>query len=132
MDLLRVRRRLKLQVSRQFGPEQVEQRRVHEAEVIGNAQRDDLLTRGFLREAFADPVGVFFLHAENQIGPADVSGRELDAGAVLGARRTRVIAGMTLEEGFRGRRSPLIGGANEEELGFQARKRPVGDRPSFR
>jgi hypothetical protein len=110
------------EVRRQFRPEQIEQGRIHEAVVVGNAQRDERLVRDFPRETFAQPVSVLLFHAKNHIRPSDVAGGDLDARAVLGPGAAGFVARVFLEQRLGGWRTPLVGRADEEELGFQAKK----------
>jgi hypothetical protein len=60
-----------------------------------------------------------------------VAGRDLDAGAILGAGAAGFVARMVLEQRLRGRAPPLVGRADEEEFGFQAEKK-AGRRPAER
>jgi hypothetical protein len=60
------------------------------------------------------------LHAKNRVSPAEVAGRDLDPGAMLGAGTARGVVWMILEQRLRRGRTPLVARADEEKLGLQA------------
>lgn len=70
-----------------FGAEQGDQFRIVAFVVVRNAQRDEALAGEFVGEALAQAVGGLALHAEDDVGPADVAGGDFNACAVFRARR---------------------------------------------
>ena len=109
---------LEIEVEGELGAEESDEVGVHEFVVVGDTEDDQRFIGELGGETRGDGGGVFFLHAENQIGPADVAGGEFHAGAVDGAGGAGVVTRMIAEERFGGGRAPLVARAEEEELGF--------------
>ena len=72
--------------------------RVHELNVVGNAQDDEGLAGCLGDDPLPHSDGVLFLHAENQVGPTDVAGGDFDARAVFRASRAGHVTWMIAEE----------------------------------
>lgn len=102
------------------GLEEIDECGIHEAVVIWDAEDDERRVDEFVGEFPANARGVFFLHAEDDVGPTDVTGGEFDARVVFRAGGTGLVARMILEESLGSGAAPLIAGAEEEELGFQS------------
>jgi len=111
-------RRLQIDVGGELGLQDGDQLGVHERVVVGDAQRDQALAGERFGEAFAQAVGVLALHAEDEVGPAEVAGGDLDTGAVLRAGRACGIARMVFKQRLGRRAAPLIARADEEEVGL--------------
>jgi hypothetical protein len=86
--------------------------------VVGNAQDDDRFIGEVFGEFLAEAVGVFALHAEDAVGPAEVAGGDFDACAVFGAGGAGVVARVVFEQRLGGGGAPLVARAEEEEFGF--------------
>ncbi len=104
---------------REFRLQEIDQRGVHEFEVVGDAQDDEGFVAEFAREAFRDTGSVGFLHAENHVRPTDVPGGELDARAVFRAGGARIVTRMILEQRLRRGAAPVVPRADEEKFGLQ-------------
>lgn len=87
--------------------------------IVGDAQDDDGFVREFFGEFFEETVGVFALHAKDEVGPAEVAAGDLDARTVLRAGGPGVVMRVVLKQCLGGGGTPAVAGAEEEEFGFQ-------------
>jgi len=104
----------------EFFAEQRDEGGVVALEIVGDAQGDERFAGEFGGEVFAEAVGVFALHAEDLVGPAEVAGGDFDAGARFGARGASGVARVIFEERLGGGAAPLVARAEEEEVSFDA------------
>ena len=103
----------------EFGLQERDEVGVHELIIVGDAEDDERLVAELGGEALHDGGGVFFLHAENHVGPTEEAGGEFHAGAVDGAGGASLIARMIAEERLGGGRAPLVARTEEEEFGLR-------------
>ncbi len=90
----------KLGVSEKLLLQHVDQGRIHEAVVIGDAQGHERVAGDFLRENLSLAVGMLALHAEDLVGLAEVAGGDPAPRTVLGAGAAGLVARVVLEEGL--------------------------------
>lgn len=95
--------------------------------VVGDAQDDDGFSGEFLGEFLAEAVGMFALHAENDVRPAEVAAGDLDAGAVLRSGGAGGVARVVFKQRLGGGRSPLVARAEEEKSGFWQRQGQISE-----
>ncbi len=94
----------------------VDEFRLHELVVVGDEQDGALVFEG-LGELAAEAIEMGFLHEKNDVGPADVSLGDDDAGAGLRARGANLKTGNAAEDALRGEAANAIAAAEEQQLG---------------
>jgi hypothetical protein len=76
---------------RELGGKFIQQLRLHEFVFIRDVETNDTFAREGLREFPAQTVEMAFLHAKDEVGPADVSLGDHDPRVGLSARRADLI-----------------------------------------
>ena len=74
--------------------EECDERGVIALKIVGDAENHHGFSREFVGEILANSVGVFSLHAENPVGPAEMPGGDFDAGVFLRASGARLVVRM--------------------------------------
>lgn len=95
-------------MGRQFRAQPLDEFRIHEIVVIGNAERDLRLVFQFVGKAGAQAIGVFAFHAKNLVSPADVTVGNFDTSPAFCSGGAGFIARMILEKRFRRGTAPLV------------------------
>jgi hypothetical protein len=109
----------------ELGSEQVEERWIHKTIFVGNAQDDERFVGELGLKAFSQTRRMFFLHAENHVGPADVAGGDFDSRGVFRAGGSCFVLRMIVEKRFGGWTAPEVSRADEKKLGLQRWRRVV-------
>lgn len=100
----------------QFRSQFIDELRLHEYVVIGDVQADGSPGLHRLREFPPETIQVRFLHADNEIGPAEVAFGDDDAGVGLRSDGPRLKSGHAFEHLFRGQAAHAILAAHEQDL----------------
>jgi hypothetical protein len=87
----------KRDIGAELGSDLVEQIGIHEFVFVGNVQRDDVLASESLGKLPAETIQVRLLHAEDNVGPAQMPLCDYDPGVRLCADGTNLIEGEVLE-----------------------------------